>query len=202
MNFNEDQLDALREFMNVALGAATANVASLLDAFATMHVPRISVCSSEGLIKKVQDEIDNRSKYHVMKQLFTGKFGGECMFIMKDTSANNLGNYLYDTKNPSDDDIRDAVIELTNIICSTIISRLTQELGTQVQFFVPSSEFVDSKDIVKYEDIKDYSQIIIISTVLDFQDQKIDGFIFILTKDESIESLKTLIDDRIKELFG
>lgn len=202
LDFNEDQLDALREFMNVALGAATANVASLLNAFATMHVPSIGICTSEELIPKIQEEIDSSSKYYVMKQLFTGKFGGECMFIMQDRSARNLGNYLYDTKNPSDDDIRDAVIELTNILSSTIISRLTQELGTQVQFFVPSSEFVDSKDIIKYEDIKQYSQIIIISTVLDFQDQKIDGYIFILTKDEAVESLKKLIDEKLEELFG
>lgn len=202
VNFNEDQLDALREFMNVALGAATANVASLLDAFATMHVPTIEVCTSEELVPKINAEIDSSSKYHVMKQLFTGKFGGECMFIMKASSANNLGNYLYDTPNPSEDDINDAVIELTNILSSTIISRLTEELGTQVQFFVPSSQFLDAQNIIKYDDIKQYSQIIIISTVLDFKDQKIDGNIYILTKDEAVESLKALIDTKLEELYG
>ena len=201
-DFNEDQLDALKEFMNVALGAATANVAELLNAFATMHVPKISICNSDELIPAIEEEVNTASKYYVMKQLFTGKFGGECMFVMQDASAQNLGNYLYDVPNPSQDDINDAVIELTNILSSTIISRLTQELGTQVQFFVPSSHFVDAKDIVKYEDIKHYSKIIIISTELDFKDQKIGGNIYILTKDEAIESLKKLIDEKLEELFG
>lgn len=202
IDFNEDQLDALREFMNVALGAATANVASLLDAFATMHVPSIEICTSEDLVPKITKEIDESSKYYVMKQLFTGKFGGESMFIMHEDSANNLGNYLYDTSNPSQDDINDAVIELTNILSSTIISRLTEELGVQVQFFVPSSQFLDAQNIIKYEDIKHYSQIIIISTVLDFKDQKIYGHIYILTKDEAVESLKVLIDSKLEELYG
>lgn len=201
INFNEDQLDALKEFMNVSLGAATANVASLLDAFATMHVPTIEICNSNELIQKINKKIDMSSKYYVMKQLFTGKFGGECMFVMNEKSANNLGNYLYNTSNPSQDDINDAVIELTNILSSTIISRLTQELGTQVQFFVPSSQILDAQNIIKYEDIKQYSQIIIISTVLDFKDQKIDGYIYILTKDEAVESLKVLIDSKLEELY-
>lgn len=201
-NFNEDQLDALREFMNVALGAATANVASLLEAFATMHVPKINVYTSKELIPKIQEEVKKTSKYYVMKQLFTGKFGGECMFVMEDKSAQNLGNYLYDTPNPSNDDINDAVIELTNILSSTIISRLTQELGTQVQFFVPSSQLLAANNIINYEDVKSYSSIITISTVLDFQDQKIGGYIYIFTKDEAIESLKKLIDDKLEELYG
>ena len=46
------------------------------------------------------------------------------------------------------------------------------------------------------------SQIIIISTVLDFKDQKIDGHIYILTKDEAVESLKALIDSKLDELYG
>ena len=202
MNFNEDQLDALKEFMNVALGAATSNVAELLEAFATMHVPSIVVCNSTELAEIIENEVNCLSKYYVMKQLFTGKFGGECMFVMEDISANNLGKYLYKISNPSQDDINDAVIELTNILSSTIISRLTEELGTQVQFFVPSSQYVDAKDIIKDEDIQDYSKIIIISTELDFQDQKIDGYIYILTKDDAVIKLKELIDDKLEELYS
>jgi chemotaxis protein CheC len=202
INFNEDQLDALKEFMNISIGAAAANIAELLDAFATMHIPQISICNSNELIPRIQSEVDSTSKYYVTKQLFTGKFGGECMFVMNDNSAKNLGNHLYDVEIASQDDINDAVIELTNILSSTIISRLTQELDTQVQFFVPSSQYVSAKDIVHIDDISHYSKIIIISTVLEFKDQNIDGNIYILTKDEAIESLKSLIDKKLEELYS
>ena len=200
--FNEEQVDALREFMNVGLGAATSNIAELLDAFATIHVPEIIVCDSDRLTQILKSKLDNKSKYYIIKQLFTGKFGGECMFVMNEESANKLGDHLYDVKNPSHDDINDAVIELTNILASTIVSRLTLELGTDVQFFVPSSLFLDAEEIINYEDIKHYSKIIIISTVLDFQDQQINGYIYILTKDESILSLKELIDNKLEELYS
>lgn len=202
IELNADQIDALKEFMNISIGAATANVASLLNAFATMHIPRIAICNSDELIPTIESDVDVQSKYYVMKQLFAGKFGGECMFVMKASSANNLGNYLYDVTNPSDDDINDAVIELTNILSSTLISRLTQELGVQVQFFAPSLQIVDSSNIVHSEDIKQYSKIIIISTVLEFKDQNIDGNIYILTKDEAVVSLVELVDKRLEELYS
>lgn len=202
IEFNEDQIDALKEFMNVSIGAATANLADLLDAFATMHIPKIDVCSSSELIPRIKSEIDFRSMYYVTKQLFTGKFGGECMFIMSEASAQNLGEHLYDIEMPSKDDVNDAVIELTNIITSTIVSRLTQELGTQVQFFVPSSQFVNANAIIDANDVNNYSKIIIISTIIEFQDQKIEGSIYILTKDAAIESLKKLIDQKIEEIYG
>lgn len=202
IEFNEDQIDALKEFMNVSIGAATANLANLLGAFATMHIPRIDICDSDKLIPKVNATIDLTSMYYVTKQLFTGKFGGECMFVMSEGSAQNLGKHLYDIENCTDDDVNDAVIELTNILTSTIVSRLTQELDTGVQFFVPSSQFVDAHSIININDVTHYSKIIIISTILEFKDQQINSSIYILTKDEAIESLKMLIDKKIEEIYG
>ena len=188
--------------MNVSIGAATANLADLLHAFATMHIPEIDICNSNELMSRVKSTIDSASMYYVIKQLFTGKFGGECMFVMSNYSAENLGKHLYDIKTPSEDDINDAVIELTNILSSTIISKLTQELDTQVQFFAPSSQFVDAASIINSDDLNHYSKIIIISTILEFEDQKIIGSVYILTKDEAIESLKILINKKIEEIYG
>lgn len=202
LEFNEDQIDALREFMNVSIGAATASLASLLDAFGTMHIPKIEICNSCELSSKIESTIDVNSMYYVTKQLFTGKFGGECIFLVSEASATNLGRHLYAIHTPSCDEINDAVIELTNILTSTIVSRLTQELGTQVQFFVPYLHFTDAHSIVDDEDIAEYSKIIIISTILDFQDQQINGNIYILTKDEAIESLRVLIDEKLEEIYG
>jgi len=202
LEFNEDQIDALKEFINISIGAATASLANLLDAFGTMHIPKIEVCNSSELAHKIESTIDLKSMYYATKQLFTGKFGGECMFVISEVSAKNLGRHLYNVTTPSRDDINDAVIELTNILTSTIVSRLTQELNTQVQFFVPSSQFIDAYSIVSSEDVADYSKIIIISTILDFKDQKINGNIYILTKDEAIESLRVLIDRKIEEIYG
>ena len=202
INFNEDQIDALKEFMNISLGEATSHVAELLDAFGTMHIPKISVRDTSELKEIVSESVEASLNYYVMKQLFAGKFGGECIFIVSEQSANNLGTHLYETDNPDKDDINDAVMELTNIVTSSIIGRLTEELDVQVQFFAPVSSFVKSFDIADDDEMAQYSKVIVVSTELEFKDHNISASIFILTKDEAINSLKELIDKKIEELYS
>lgn len=40
---SEDQIEVLQEFMNRAHGSATAIIAEIFDAFATLNVPKIDV---------------------------------------------------------------------------------------------------------------------------------------------------------------
>lgn len=203
ISFNEEQIDALREFMNISLGQATSNIAELLEAFGTMHIPKISIRDTHELKDVINENIDmSNLNFYVMKQLFAGKFGGECIFIISEDSAANLGNHLYDVEKATNEDINDAVMELTNIIASSIISRLTEELDVEVQFFAPSSSFVQASAICNNKYMLQYSKIIVVSTELEFKDQNISGSIFILTKDEAINSLKDLIDKKLEELYS
>ena len=202
ITFNEDQIDALKEFMNISLGEATSNIAELLEAFGTMHIPEISIRDAKELKNVINESINTSFSYYAMKQLFSGKFGGECIFIVDEDSAVNLGNHLYDVKDASDEDINDAVMELTNIAVSSIISRLTEELDVQVQFFAPTSTFIKSPATFNCNEAAQYSKVIVVSTNIDFKDQCIKGLIFVLTKDEAINSLKELIDKKIEELYS
>ncbi len=202
VEFSTDHLDVLREFMNIAAGNATASIADLLQAFGTMHIPQVVISDVKGLKKYLDETIPDQSSYYVTKQLFGGPLGGEFIFVLTEESAQNLGNHLYDVDAPTQADIYDAVIELTNILSATMISRLTEELNVKVQFFVPSTQLIKGNNLLYLEGIEEYSQIIIISTQMEFQHQKVNGHIFILTKDAMIQSLKDLIDQKLEELYA
>lgn len=199
--FTEDHLDVLRELMNIAMGNATSSIADLLQAFGTMHIPSLTITDMDGLKTYIEKVIPSDDKYYVTKQLFGGIIGGEFIFIMTDESASNLGHYLYDVSQPNDADIMDAVIELTNILSSTIISRLVEELKTKVQFFAPSTEVVTGNRLVGEDETLNYHKIIIISTVMEFERHQISGQIFILARDETITRLQELIDQKLEELY-
>lgn len=200
--FSSDHLDVLKELMNIAMGNATANIDDLLQAFGTMHIPHLQISDVDGLKNYIKMTISSEDEYYVTKQLFGGKIGGEFIFLVNKESAINLGNYLYDTVKVSDADIMDAVIELTNILSSTTIGRLTDELNTKVQFFAPYTEVVSGDPLISEEETLNYHKIIIISTVLEFQKHKISGQIFILSRDEMIISLRELIDQKLEELYS
>lgn len=200
--FSNDHLDVLKELMNIAMGNATASIADLLQAFGTMHIPHLSISDMDGLKSYIEEAIPANQHSYVTKQLFGGEFGGEFVFVMTDESATNLGHYLYDVEEPDNADILDAVIELTNILSSTIISRLSEELNTKVQFFSPSTGIMPGNHLIGDKDRLNYHQIIIVSTVMEFQSHEISGQIFILTKDGMIESLRRLIDQKLEELYA
>jgi len=202
VEFTDDHLDVLKELMNIAMGNATASIADLLQAFGTMHIPHLEINDMDGLKNYIEETIASDDKYYVTKQLFGGMIGGEFIFVMTDESAENLGNYLYDVSQPNDADIMDAVIELTNILSSTIISRLTEELNTKVQFFAPSTEIIAGNHLIGERETLNYHKIIIISTVMEFQTHKISGQIFILARDEMIIRLRELIDQKLEELYA
>lgn len=203
IHFSEEHVDVLRELINIAIGSATANIAELLNAFGTMHIPSVRVATFDELKSHIESSIASDEKNYVTKQLFAGEFGGENMFIISEESALNLGNHLYNTQAISETDMLDAVIELTNILSATIVGRLTEELDTQVQFVVPSTQLIIGPNhIIDDKDINNYKQVIIISTVMEFEDKNIHGQIYIMTKDESIQSLKELIDKKLEALYN
>lgn len=202
-HFSDDHIDILKELINIAMGSATANIADLLNTFGTMHIPSVSIATFDELKSHIKSSVSDDEKNYVTKQLFAGEFGGECMFIISEDSAINLGNHLYGSQVTGEEDMLDAVIELTNILSATIVGRLTEELDTQVQFVVPSTQLIrGSKDIIDNDNAQNYQQVIIISTIMEFKNENIHGQIYIMTKDRSIQSLKQLIDKKFQEVYG
>ncbi len=193
---SDDEKDVLQELMNVAYGNATAVVADMIDAFASLSIPHISVISTNQLLSTFA-ELKSES-YFFATQSFSGEFSGESAFFIDQTSAENLAKHLeLDDK----EDLDDAILELTNVLTSSLTTKLSQEMDTEVSFSLPSLTKVFMTNIHETPTFQHYSQVIVIDTDLNFQDQKINGKIFILTKDESIQWLKTKLNSILELLI-
>ncbi len=192
----EDEKDVLQELMNVAYGNATAVVAEMLDAFASLSIPNIKVMQVSELMEKFNQLKD--SSYFFSTQAFMGEFNGESAFFIDEESANNLAKHL---ELESIEDLDDAILELTNVLTSSLTTRLAQEMDTEVSFALPSISKVPLNEIANVDTFLQYSQVIVIDTDLNFEDQMIHGKIFILTKDESIQWLKERINTILEALI-
>ncbi len=192
----EDERDVLQELMNVAYGNATAVVADMLDAFASLSIPNIKVMKINELLETFS-ELKSTS-YFFSTQAFNGEFDGESAFFINQESANNLAKHL---ELESEEDLDDAILELTNVLTSSLTTKLAQEMDTEVSFSLPSISKVPLQEIGSVETFQNYSQVIVIDTDLNFEDQKINGKIFILTKDESIQWLKIKLNSILELLI-
>ncbi|MDQ7060572.1 MAG: hypothetical protein Q9M43_05350 [Sulfurimonas sp.] len=53
ITLTEDEKDALQELMNIAYGNATAVVADMLDAFASLSIPNIKIMQTSQLLNEL-----------------------------------------------------------------------------------------------------------------------------------------------------
>jgi len=199
--FSSDQQDVLKELMNIAYGAATASIAELLDAFATLQIPQICVCDTAAMKSYIEGKINPEERCYVTKQLFNGELKGENLFLLRHSSAMNLTHHLYGGEALGENEVKDSVLELTNILSSATIGRLCHELNLSVQYLPPSVEKNLGKEIVDNESLANFKQIIIISTLMRFEDKDIEGELFILTTDETVDALKGRLDHYLENFF-
>jgi len=196
IQLTDDERDVLQELMNVAYGSATAVVAEMLDAFATLSIPKIEILQTKQLLEQfctLKDE-----SYFFSTQAFAGEFSGESAFFIDNESAQNLAKHL---ELESPEDLNDAILELTNVLTSSLTTKLAQEMHTQIKFSLPSISTLPLNQIEKTETFQQYKQVIVIDTQLNFEGQKINGEIFILTKDGSIEWLKIQLNNILEALM-
>ncbi|MCD4667590.1 MAG: chemotaxis protein CheC [Sulfurimonas sp.] len=192
----EDERDVLQELMNIAYGNAAAVVAEMLDAFASLSIPDIKIMNTSELLNQFQSL--KSESYFFSTQAFVGEFNGESAFFIDSESAKNLSTHL---ELESEDDLDDAILELTNVLTSSLTTRLAQEMNTEVKFSLPNISKIPLNEMGKNETFSQYSKVIVIDTQLNFEDQKINGEIFILTKDESIVWLKNQLNTILEAMM-
>ena len=200
INLTEDERDCLQELMNVAYGSATAAITEILDAFATLSIPNINIINADELNQYLSAELDFKVEHIISLQQINGVICGENMFVIDKESAKNIAyKFGLEEDEVNDEEIIDVILEITNILSSSTISKLAEDMEASVSFSAPTIKKITSIDQLKNLFISRYKKVITISTELKFEDLNIHAELFILTSDNSIlyikEKLKKILDE-------
>ena len=191
ITLTEDEKDCLQELMNVAYGSATAAITEILDAFAKLSIPKIQIINSSELKTYLSNELNLEVEHLVSLQQINGTLCGENMFVIDKQSAKNIAyKFGLEEDEVNDEEIADVVLEITNILSSSTISKLAEDIDTNVSFSAPTIKTLTSIDRLKNLFISKYEKVIIISTQLKFEDLDINAELFIFTTDNSILYIK------------
>ena len=197
---DSDEKDCLQELMNISYGAATAAITQIVNKFATLNIPKIEIVNAIEFREYLNKRFNRNSSYFVCSQLLNGNIAGENMFIMDDESIYNLAKeFGLDESEINEDELKDIMLEISNIISTTTISKLCELLDSSVIFSPPSISIVSSMEKYENKYEAEYQHIIIIATELLFEDQNIHGELIILSKDDSIlfikDAIKKILDE-------
>jgi chemotaxis protein CheC len=200
ITLTEDERDCLQELMNVAYGSATAAITEILDAFAQLSIPKIQIINADELKDYLSNELNLDVEHLVSLQQINGTLCGENMFVIDKESAKNIAyKFGLEDHEVNDEEIADVVLEITNILSSSTISKLAEDIDTNVSFSAPTVKTITSINQLKNLFISKYEKVIIISTQLKFEDLNINAELFILTTDNSIlyikEKLNKILDE-------
>lgn len=197
---SEDEKDCLQELINVAYGTASASISEILDSFATLNIPNINIIETPNLKNYLVDAKPKDQKQFISSQVIHGEIPAESLFIIDIDSADSMTRVFNDEDSSTYNDICDVVIEITNILSSATIGKFAELLSTKVSFEAPSLQVLD-KMIDFDDDIFDsFSHVIIISTILEFEELNIFGELIILMKDKSISKLKSELNEILEDL--
>ena len=201
ITLTEDEKDCLQELMNVAYGSATAAITEILDAFAKVSIPKIQIINASELKTYLSNELNLEVEHLVSLQQINGTLCGENMFVIDKQSAKNIAyKFGLEEDEVNDEEIADVVLEITNILSSSTISKLAEDIDTNVSFSAPTIKTLTSIDQLKNLFISKYEKVIIISTQLKFEDLDINAELFIFTTDNSILYIKEKLNKILDEL--
>lgn len=192
---NEDQEDCLQELMNISYGSATASVAAIINKFAELSIPKISTISSENFKSYIESKIEDYTACYLVSQLIDGKLSGENLFIISEEALKNLAlEFDLEEDELNENELKDVVLEITNIISSSTSGKLAELMNTDILFSPP-----DVKKIVTIDNLDnhyeiEYQHVIIISTLIHFEEQNISGKLIMMLKDDSMNFLKESLD--------
>ncbi|MDD4328731.1 MAG: chemotaxis protein CheX [Aliarcobacter sp.] len=201
ITLTEDEKDCLQELMNVAYGSATAAITEILNAFAKLSIPKIQIIDSSELKSYLSSELNLEVEHLVSLQQINGTLCGENMFVIDKQSAKNIAyKFGLEEDEVNDEELADIVLEITNILSSSTISKLAEDINTNVSFSAPTIKIINSIDQLKNLFISKYEKVIIISTQLKFEDLDINAELFIFTTDNSILYIKEKLNKILDEL--
>ena len=201
INLTEDEKDCLQELMNIAYGRATAAITEILNSFAKLSIPKIQILSSNDFLPYLEKELSLKKEHFVASQQINGHIAGENMFIIDKQSAIHLAHkFGIEDDEINYDEISDIVLEITNILSSSTVSKLAEDMESTVSFSAPILKTITSINQLNNLFISKYEKVIIISTELKFEDLDIHAELYILTTDNSILYIKEKINKILDEL--
>lgn len=197
---NEDQKDCLQELMNISYGSATAAIADIIGKFAKLSIPKIVTLESENFKDYIQEKIEKYPACYFVSQLIDGKLSGENLFLIDEHSLKNLAlEFDLSEIEIDEDELKDVVLEITNIISSTTSGKLAELIQTDILFSPPDVKIVDSAQNLDEHYEIEYKYIIIISTLIEFEDQNINSELIMMLKDDSITFMRDALNKVMDE---
>ncbi len=203
---SEEEKDILQEIMNIAFGKAAADLAEVINIFVVLSVPDIKIIKAGDLPEYIGTEFNEFSNISIVEQNFWGGFKGNALLVFQADAGKELiallgdGGDLTPETEFSDMLENETLIEVGNILIGACVGKVAELLKDVVTYSPPRIIFEDHPKVSMPKDLFDSSSsAIILKTVFSFNERNVNGFLFLITSDNSVIWLKKALADFMEQ---
>lgn len=191
----EQQLDALKEIVNIGVGKAAGILNEMLDSHIELEVPSI-VTLKPGELKDNYIDLGD-GKLASVELGFHGSFTGNSMLVFPEESAAKLVAALTNEKPGTvelDVVMSGTLNEIGNIVINAVMGSICNLLKTPVNFSLPNYTEAKLAEILRLSNQDEDMTILLVKTTFKVQNLQIDGNVFIIFKLGSFEEFLSNVD--------
>ena len=166
--FDELELDALGELMNVSFGSAAAGLAEILDIFIHLNIPSINLIKKSELATYIKRQIPECRDCSMIEQKYCGDFGGSAILLFPYGIEKELLSF-FTNAGPSNYEPpgiagleSEVLMEIGNILIGACTGRIFELLNSKIVYYPPTAVLGKNLEDLIHNDFSEPDEICII----------------------------------------
>jgi chemotaxis protein CheC len=197
MNLSVEQLDGLKELINVGIGKGASVLNTMLDAHIRLQVPEIKLVTPSELDEEVQSLTKLRLAGVTLP--FSGKLHGSAQLLFPLESAHKLVAALTDDDPGSldmDSMWEGTLNEIGNIVLNGVMGTVSNVLNFPLKYAVPRCFEAKPSELLDHSGVKSDPVVLLAHTHFAIEKLRIEGDVALFFEVTSFDALVAAIEAR------
>ena len=201
-----DQRDALQELTNIAMGQAGSSLATLLDAFVVLSVPRIRVVEVVELPATLAELVGKNNLVSAVRQSFHGYLRGEVIIIFGEPGTHALADLMGYEGELEESGQAELLLDVANVLSGACLGGMMEQIRNftetngpaELGFSMPSimARDVQAHAIIDPQKLQ-WTHSLLLEVNFTIKDRNFVAHLTMLMPEDGIEKIRGIIDEFI-----
>jgi len=193
VDLTHDQLDALKELINIGVGQAAGMLSEMIDYNIRLQIPEVEILPLLEMQNQQKKRLGS-DPLSAVKLPFSGSFAGNAQLIFPTESAAMLVSVLTgeDVESPDLDSLKISTLsEVGNILLNGVMGSISNILEQQLDYAIPCYEEEDIDHILSFKMGYNEAHVLLARTHFDIEELQVKGDIVLFF---DVNSFQLLLD--------
>jgi len=201
-----DQHDALQELTNIAMGQAGASLATLLDEFVDLSVPRIRIVAVISLPPVLAELVGKNNLVSAARQSFQGYLRGEAIIIFGEPGCKALADLMGFEGELGEHGETELLLDVANVLSGACLGGMMEQIrkftettgSTELGFSMPSimARQVMAAQLIDPGKVQ-WSHALLLEVNFTIKNRNFIAHLTMLMPEDGIDKIRGIIDEFI-----